>query len=112
MKPFIKAIISLGSRQVVRNGGKNQLTLGDFLSVFLLTRTGLSYLTSEAFGGIILSFKTLRFCAKNLQQTSTYVLLLDDGDETLVALEMNRDHKKGPGSHSSRERKIWTGLEN
>ena len=31
-----------------------QLTLGDFLSVFLLTRTGLSYFTSEVFGGIIL----------------------------------------------------------
>lgn len=28
-------------------------TLGVFLSVFLLTRTGLSYLTRDAFGGII-----------------------------------------------------------
>ena len=31
----------------------DQLTFGDFLSVFLLTSTGLSYLTSEEFGGII-----------------------------------------------------------
>ena len=29
-------------------------TLGVFLSVFLLTRTGLSYFTRDAFGGIIL----------------------------------------------------------
>ena len=28
-------------------------TLGVFLSVFLLTSTGLSYLTKDAFGGII-----------------------------------------------------------
>ena len=30
-----------------------QLTLGVFFSVFLLTRTGLSYFTREEFGGII-----------------------------------------------------------
>jgi len=30
------------------------LTFGVFFSVFLLTDTGLSYLTNEAFGGIIL----------------------------------------------------------
>jgi len=33
------------------------LALGVFLSVFLLTRTGLSYLTRDAFGGIMLFFK-------------------------------------------------------
>ena len=33
---------------------KELIQLGDFLSVFLLTRSGLSYLTSEIFGGIIL----------------------------------------------------------
>ena len=33
---------------------KELIHLGDFLSVFLLTRSGLSYLTSEIFGGIIL----------------------------------------------------------
>ena len=31
------------------------LTRGVSLSVFLLTNTGLSYLTNDAFGGIILS---------------------------------------------------------
>lgn len=31
-----------------------QLTFGVFFSVFLLTRTGLSYLTSDEFGGIIM----------------------------------------------------------
>ena len=35
---------------------KIQPTLAPFLSVFLLTRTGFSYLTNDAVGGIILSF--------------------------------------------------------
>ena len=34
-------------------------TLGVFLSVFRLTSTGLSYLTRDAFGGIILMYKVL-----------------------------------------------------
>ena len=39
------------------------------------------------------------------------VLLLDDGDETLVALEMNRDHKESLGASQLSKGKMWTGLQ-
>jgi len=37
-------------QHLIRYVQQDQLTFGDFLSVSLLTRTGLSYLTSEEFG--------------------------------------------------------------
>lgn len=58
------------SVQVAKTKEVFQLTLGDFLSVFLLTRTGLSYFTREAFGGIMLAILTLSFSDKYLQQTT------------------------------------------
>lgn len=51
------------------------LTLGDFLSVFLLTRTGLSYFTRETFGGIILPILT-RVLVLNIYNERLVVLLL------------------------------------
>ena len=60
---------------------KELIQLGDFLSVFLLTRSGLSYLTSEIFGGIIL------FVFR-----SEYLQLMEEKTKTCgtssVALEM------------------------
>lgn len=46
-------------------------TLGVFLSVFRLTSTGLSYLTRDAFGGIMISVQCLDsletvFCARQV----------------------------------------------
>ena len=68
------------------------LTLGDFLSVFLLTRTGLSYLTSEALGGIM----TFSFYPTFLELLTSRCLqaslcqLLQKAKVNLVAIAIGR----------------------
>lgn len=64
------------------------LTLGDFLSVFLLTRTGLSYFTRDAFGGIILK---LDFLPRNSKLFPLVVLQL------FITME-TEPHGKGLGA--------------
>ena len=60
------------------------LTLGVFLSVFLLTNTGLSYLTSDAFGGIILM---CFFCDKQAECVQSVKCLQVVDIETIATAE-------------------------
>ena len=79
----------------------HQLTFGDFLSVFLLTRTGLSYFTSEEFGGIILLCLQLNIQRKRLFLVLNLSIYQPKSRKTCVTLEMNRGQYQDLGrTHS------------
>ena len=83
----------------------DQLTFGDFLSVFLLTSTGLSYLTSEEFGGIIVWILNDNIHSKSacfaVNLWTVRRKWLQNLSLPFVTLEMNRVQLEELGSNCS-----------